>query len=47
MMHLYGLGDRTGNCWQYIQVYAPDPLQAIVKALSTAEKVLALLLGEE
>ena len=44
LMHLYGLGDRTGNCWQYIQGYAMDPLQAIVKALSTVEKVLAFLL---
>ena len=32
LMHLYGLGDRTGNCWKYIQYYASDPLQAIVKA---------------
>ena len=47
LMHLYGLGDRTGNCWRYIQNYAPDPLQAIVKALGTVEKVLALLLQEE
>ena len=46
LMHLYGLGDRTGNCWRYIQGYAPDPLQAIVKALGTVEKVLALLLEE-
>jgi len=43
LMHLYGLGDRAGNCWQYISGYAPDPLQAIVKALGTVEKVLALL----
>ena len=46
LMHLYGLGDRTGNCWDYIQLYASDPLQAVVKALSTVEKVLALLLVE-
>jgi hypothetical protein len=44
LMHLYGLGDRTGNCWRYVQGYAADPLQAIVKALNTVEKVLALLL---
>jgi hypothetical protein len=44
LMHLYGLGDRTGNCWQYVQGYAADPLQAIVKALNTVEQVLALLL---
>ena len=47
LMHLYGLGDRTGNCWKYIQYYASDPLQAIVKALGTVEKVLTLLLQEE
>jgi hypothetical protein len=47
LMHLYGLGDRTGNSWRYIQSYAADPLLAIVKALSTVEKVLALLLDEE
>jgi hypothetical protein len=45
LMHLYGLGNRTGNCWQYVQGYASDPLQAIVKALGTVEKVLGLLLG--
>ena len=45
LAHLYGLGDRTGNCWKYIQLYASDPLQAIVKALSTVERVLALLLN--
>lgn len=44
LMHLYGLGDRTGNCWEYIQGYAQDPLAAIVKALGTVEQVLALLL---
>jgi len=47
LMHLYGLDDRTGNCWRYIQDYAQDPLLAIVKALSTAEKVLALLLADD
>jgi hypothetical protein len=44
LMHLYGLGDRTGNCWKYVQGYAANPLQAIFKALHTVEKVLALLL---
>jgi antirestriction protein ArdC len=44
LMHLYGLGDRTGNCWEYVRGYAADPLQAIVKALHTVEQVLALLL---
>jgi hypothetical protein len=44
LMHLYGLGDRTGNCWQYIQQYAMDPLVAITRALGTVEQVLALML---
>lgn len=43
LMHLYGLGDRTGNAWQYIKGYNSDPLKAIVSALSTVEKVLVVL----
>ena len=42
-MHLYGLGDRTGNCWDYIQSYASDPLVAITKALADIEQVLAFI----
>jgi hypothetical protein len=45
LMHLYGLGNRTGNCWRYIQGYAEDPLHAVLKALGTVEKVLTLLLA--
>jgi hypothetical protein len=44
LMHLYDLGDRTGNTWSYITAYHQDPLTAIVKALSKVERVLALLL---
>ena len=44
LMQLYGLGDRTGNTWQYIAHYHKDPLTAITKALSKVEQVLALLL---
>jgi hypothetical protein len=44
LMHLYGLGDCTGNCRDYIKYYAADPVEAILMALSTVEKVLALLL---
>jgi len=47
LMDLYGLGDRTGNCWDYVKCYADDPIQAILKALSTVEKVLTLLLAGE
>ncbi|NBD36008.1 MAG: M48 family peptidase [Chloroflexi bacterium] len=43
LMHLYGLGDRTGNCWSYIQSYASDPLVAITKALADIEQVLAFI----
>ena len=47
LMHLYGLGDRTGNCWRYVQQYNEDPLRAIMKATDEVGKVLALLLDEE
>lgn len=43
LMELYGYGDRSGNTWQYISGYATDPIQAIVKALATVEKVLEVL----
>ena len=46
LMHLYGLGDRTGNAWQYIESYHKEPLVAIQRALCTVEKVLALLMEE-
>jgi len=46
LMELYGLGDRSGNTWKYIRSYAKDPLTAIIKAVSTVEQVLALLLQE-
>jgi hypothetical protein len=43
LMQLYGIEDRSGNAWQYIANYATDPIQAIVKALTTVEKVLEVL----
>jgi hypothetical protein len=43
LMHLYGYGDRTGNCWQYVEQYAKDPLTAISKALKKVEAVLEVL----
>lgn len=43
LMHLYGLSDRTGNAWTYIQTYHPDPLAAIQRALGTVEQVLTFL----
>ena len=48
LMHMYGLGDRVANCWQYVAMYAPkDPLHAIQNALGDVEKVLSVLLGSE
>lgn len=46
LMELYGMGDRSGNAWQYIGGYNSDPVRAMVKALSTVEKVLELIEGE-
>lgn len=43
LQQLYGI-DYTGNAWQYIRSYAPtDPLKAVVRCLSTIEKVLAVI----
>jgi len=47
LMKMYGLGDRTANCWQYVSSYAKDPLHAIQLAVSDVEKVLNLVLGYE
>lgn len=47
LMSLYG-HDYTGNAWQYISAYAStDPLKAVVRCLSTIEKVVDLICGEE
>jgi hypothetical protein len=40
LMHLYGYGDITGNCWQYIQHYNPDPLTAIYQAMTTVGQII-------
>ncbi len=45
LMELYGYRDHTGDAWNYIKSYAPDPLTAITKALATVEKVLDLLIN--
>lgn len=47
LMDFYGLGDHSGNAWNYIGQYAKDPLVAITKAMGTVEKVLAVLFNEE
>lgn len=43
LMWFYGYGDRTGNCWQYIQHYAKDPLAAVSRAISTVTAILEIL----
>jgi hypothetical protein len=43
LMQFYGLGDRTGNTWRYIQTYNKDPLKAINYALATVEAILGFL----
>jgi len=44
LMWLYGYGDRTGNCYKYIEIFSPkDPLRAIMKAVGKAEAILAAI----
>lgn len=43
---LYGR-DYTGNAWNYIKGYAGDPLKAVVRCLSTIEKVLDIICETE
>lgn len=45
LMDLYGVGDNSGNAWEYISHYSCDPLVAITRALATVEKVLNILLN--
>jgi len=45
LMDLYGLGDRTGNCWNYISRMADDPLKAIMEATKTVGLVLDKITG--
>lgn len=47
LMDLYGLKDTSGNTWEYIKMYAKNPLEAVTKALATVEKVLQVLLATE
>jgi len=42
LMEMYG-HPRTGNCYQYIRMYADEPLKAVGQAISDVEKVLAVL----
>lgn len=47
LMDLYGLGDRSGDAWQYINGYSKDPLKAFTTALAKVEQVLDLILSVE
>ena len=43
LMETYGLGDRTGNAFNYIKMYCADPLKAVKDAIDTITKVMAVL----
>ena len=46
LMQMYGLGDRTGNSYEYIQRYNPkDPLKAITAATEDVAAILDVILG--
>lgn len=47
LMELYGIRDNSGNAWNYISMYAKDPITAISKAMGTVEGVLDLLLDKD
>lgn len=50
LMQYYGLGDRTGNCWEYIASYSDDDKDVLGNVLTASldvAKVLAYLLGQE
>lgn len=40
LMEMYGFGDRSGNTWGYIRMYAKDPYKAVERSMSTIEQVL-------
>ncbi len=40
LMHMYDMGNRTGNTWQYISQFDTNPMRAITRALETVGKVL-------
>lgn len=40
LMEVYGLGDRTGNAWEYISEYADDPVEAIHRAAAKVGEIL-------
>jgi len=44
LMQMYGLGDRLGNCWRYIEGYNEDPLRAITAATEDVAAILDVIL---
>lgn len=46
LMWLYGLGDQTGNAWDYIRYYNDDPLKAILKAMADVERIVDFLVEQ-
>ena len=44
--NLYGY-DYTGTTWEYLKMFSPDPLKAIMKAGHHIDQVLNLILDEE
>lgn len=47
LMEVYGLGDRTGNCWVYIKEYAKDPVEAIHRAAARVGEILDFVFKTE
>lgn len=43
LMDFYGCPDHSGRAWKYISHYSKDPMEAILKAISTVEKVLKVI----
>lgn len=46
LMDMYGLGDRSGDAWNYISGYSKDPLKAFMTAAEKVGQVLDLILDD-
>ena len=46
LANLYGY-DYTGTTWEYLKMFSPDPLKAIMKAGQHIDNVLNLILAED
>jgi len=47
LAELYGMGDRTGNLLEYVQMFSDDPLTAITECANRVGAVLDEILGYE